>query len=176
MAGSCLPLALPPTMKPNPTLSSRLIRFGLLTLLVLVSTAAAADPEVPPARHPRNESSEAEARKTIEAFFPLLNARDAQGALAIVHFPHIRMGGTGTVIIPTAKEWKGDPVPLESQWHHSALDSLEFIQSDANKVHAMVVFSRFTADGRRYASFPTLWIVTKVDGRWGIQVRSTFAP
>jgi hypothetical protein len=38
------------------------------------------------------------------------------------------------------------------------------------KVHRLVVFSRFRADGQRYASYSTLWIVTQVDGQWGVQV------
>ncbi len=129
-----------------------------------------------PAAHPRDPSSEAEARRVIEAYFPLFNRGDAKGLLAVVNFPHIRVTGSGTLIIPTADEWTGDPTPLEPDWHHSALDSLTFVQSDARKAHALVVFSRFRTGGERYVSYPTLWIVTSVHDHWGIQVRSTFAP
>jgi hypothetical protein len=128
------------------------------------------------ASHPRDPRSEEEARKVIEAYFPLFSRRDVKGLLSVVNFPHIRVTDSGTVIIPSAKEWKGDPTPLENHWHHTALDSLTFVQSDARKAHALVVFSRFRGDGQRYVSYPTLWIVTKVDGHWGIQLRSTFAP
>src|SRR5262249_753134 len=81
-----------------------------------------------------------------------------------------------TVVIRSAAEWKGDPTPLEDYWSHSALDSLEFVQSDATKAHALVVFSRYKADGTRYISYPTLWIVTRIDGAWRTQSRSTLAP
>jgi hypothetical protein len=128
------------------------------------------------ASHPRNPRSEGEARRVIEEYFPLFSRRDVKGLLRVVNFPHIRVTDSATIIIPSAKEWTGDPTPLESQWHHSALDSLTFVQSDAHKAHALVVFSRFRADGQRYISYPTLWIVTNVGGHWGIQVRSTFAP
>jgi hypothetical protein len=127
------------------------------------------------ASHPKDSHSEDEARRVIEAYFPLFSRRDV-GLLSVVNFPHIRVTGSKTVIIPSAKEWKGDPTPLEDYWHHSALDSMTFVQSGPDKVHALVVFSRFKADGQRYVSYPTLWIVTKIDGHWGIQVRSTFAP
>jgi hypothetical protein len=60
--------------------------------------------------------------------------------------------------------------------HHSGLDSVTFVQSDAEKVHAIVVFSRYKTDGTKYVSYPTLWIITKINGHWGIQVRSSFAP
>jgi hypothetical protein len=124
-------------------------------------------------RHPDSEN---EARKVIEAYFPLFSRRDEKGLLAVVNFPHIRVTGSGTVIIPSAKEWTGDPTPLEEHYDHTELDSLTFVQSDTAKAHALVVFSRYGTDGAQYVSYPTLWIVTKVDGQWGIQVRSTFAP
>lgn len=120
--------------------------------------------------------SEQEARRVIEAYFPLFSKSDAQGLLSVVNFPHIRIAAGTTTIIPSAEQWKGDPTPLEQHWHHSKLDSVEFIQSSADKVHATVVFSRYKADGTRYVTYETLWIVTKVNGRWGIQVRSSFAP
>jgi hypothetical protein len=128
------------------------------------------------ATHPRDPGSEDEARKVIEAFFPLFSRRDVRGLLSVVNFPHIRVTGSRTVIIPSANEWTGDPTPLEDDWHHTALDSLTFVQSSPDKVHALVVFSRYQANGQRYVSHPTLWIVTKIDGHWGIQIRSTFAP
>jgi len=125
---------------------------------------------------PRNQESEVAARRVINAYFPLFSRRDVAGLLAVVHFPHIRVTASGTVIIPTPSDWTGDPTPLEDGYHHTELESLTFVQSDAVKVHALVVFSRYGLDGVRYVSYPTLWIVTKVEGKWGIQVRSTFAP
>jgi hypothetical protein len=145
------------------------------TALALVA-AGAAQAQIGRKAHPRDPASEAEARKVIEAYFPLFSKRDAKGLLRVVNFPHIRVTAERTLVIPSAAEWKGDPTPLEDYWHHSALDSLEFVQSDATKAHALVVFSRYQADGTRYISYPTLWIVTRIDGHWGIQVRSTFAP
>lgn len=125
---------------------------------------------------PRNPASEDAAREVIETYFPLFSRRDATGLLAVVNFPHIRITGSGTLIIPSAKEWTGDPTPLEPRYHHTKLDCLTFVQSDAAKVHALVVFSRYDVDGTQYVSYPTMWIITKVDEHWGIQVRSTFAP
>ena len=149
-------------------------RFALLIAVFgLVCKSQSADA---PTRQPRNGASEAEARRVIEAYFPLFSKRDAKGLLAVVNFPHIRVTASGTVIIPSAKEWTGDPTPLESYYDHTRLDSLTFVQSDAGKAHALVAFSRYKVDGTKYVSYPTLWIVTKVNGHWGIQVRSTFAP
>jgi len=112
----------------------------------------------------------------IEAYFPLFSKRDVKGLLSVINFPHIRVTDSKTVIIPSAEQWTGDPTPLESHWRRSALDSLTFVQSDDQKTHALVVFSRYNANDKRYVSYSTLWIVTKLNGHWGIQVRSTFAP
>jgi hypothetical protein len=49
-------------------------------------------------------------------------------------------------------------------------------QNDAIKVHFDVAFSRYKADGAKYATYQSLWIVTKKDGQWGVQARSSFAP
>jgi hypothetical protein len=154
----------------------KITRKVLASFVALLAACLVHSADTPPATHPRDPRSEVEARKVIEAFFPLFNKRDVQGLLNVVNFPHIRVTGSRTLIIPSAKEWTGDPTPLEDYWRSSALDSLTFVQSDAGKVHALVVFSRYDSAGRRYISYSTLWIVTKIDGHWGIQVRSTFAP
>jgi hypothetical protein len=38
------------------------------------------------------------------------------------------------------------------------------------------VFSRYKADGTKYATCQSLWIVTLKDGALGVQARSSFAP
>jgi hypothetical protein len=43
-------------------------------------------------------------------------------------------------------------------------------------VHFAVQFSRYEADGTKLGSYPSMWIITKQGGRWGIQARSSFLP
>jgi hypothetical protein len=57
---------------------------------------------------------------------------------------------------------------------HARLGTMR--QNDATKVHFDVVFSRYKADGSKAATYQSLWIVTKKDGQWGVQARSSFAP
>ncbi len=154
--------------------AARLFR-GILLMAVWAPNCVSQNAPAP-ATQPRNGESEAEARKVIQAYFPLFSRHDAKGLLSVVNFPHIRVTDKGTLIIPSANEWRGDPTPLESDYHHTELESLTFVQSNAMKAHAMVVFSRYRGDGKKYVSYPTLWIVTKVNGHWGIQIRSSFAP
>jgi hypothetical protein len=54
------------------------------------------------------------------------------------------------------------------------LDAVRAIQASADKVHFELEMSRCHADGTVYMTIPGLWIVTEIDGKWGIQVRSMF--
>ena len=127
---------------------------------------------------PRHASSEQEARRVMDNFFVAFNKQDAEATRRVLNFPHIRIGGGGRLAITASpQEWKGDAAALAAEgWHHSTLDSATFTHSSADKVHAAVVFSRYRADGRRYATYSALWIITKQDGRWGLLCRSSFAP
>ncbi len=60
-------------------------------------------------------------------------------------------------------------------WHHSTWDERTPIHVGENKVHLKVKFSRWRQDGSLIATFETIYIVTRIDGRWGIQARSSFA-
>jgi hypothetical protein len=44
-----------------------------------------------------------------------------------------------------------------------------------DKVHLKVAFSRWKADGSLIGRFGTIYIVSRQDGHWGIQARSSFA-
>ena len=50
------------------------------------------------------------------------------------------------------------------------------IHSGPDKVHVDTRFTRYRSDGSVIASYDSLYIVTKRDGRWGVLVRSSFAP
>ena len=46
--------------------------------------------------------------------------------------------------------------------------------SSDDKVHLTIHQSRRDKENREYHNFVTLWIVTKIKGKWGIQFRSSF--
>jgi len=125
---------------------------------------------------------EAEAAKAIKAYFKAFNAHDQETYVDTQHFPHIRINDKGRVsIVQNASKL----LPLdevlaylinEEGWHHSTLDSLEVIHASKVKVHFSIQFSRYKADGSKYAVYKSLWIITKKDDHWGIQARSSYAP
>ncbi len=122
---------------------------------------------------------EIEARAPIDAFFTAFNARDNDALKRTLHYPHVRINEAGGVSVwPTAAEagTNFDGLTRSEGWARSSLDSVSMRQNDAIKVHFDVVFSRYKADGTKYATYQSLWIVTKKDGQWGVQARSSFAP
>ena len=50
------------------------------------------------------------------------------------------------------------------------------VQSSADKVHFAVKFTRRDAAGNALEVHRSFYVVTNVEGRWGIQLRSSFVP
>jgi len=126
--------------------------------------------------------SEAEAAKAIEAYFEGFNTRNQELYLNTLHFPHVRINDRGRVLIV---QNASDLLPLDDLlasltkkegWHHSTLDSVEVIHASEIKAHFKIEFSRYKADGSAYAVYKSIWIITKKDGHWGVQARSSYAP
>jgi hypothetical protein len=124
-------------------------------------------------------SREAVARAPIDAFFTAFNARDNEALKRTLHYPHVRINEAGGVNIwreASEAVTNFDGLARSEGWARSSLDSVTMRQNDAVKVHYEVVFSRYKADGTKYATYQSLWISTLKDGQWGIQARSSFAP
>ena len=45
------------------------------------------------------------------------------------------------------------------------------LQVGENKVHASGSWQRYTADGKPLAGSDITYIITRIDGRWGVQAR-----
>lgn len=125
--------------------------------------------------------SETEAAKEIEAFFKAFNAHDNEAYQKALHYPHIRINDNGRVlIIQDPADWSLERalayLAKNEGWEYSTLDSVKVIHASEVKVHFNIEFSRYKKDGTRYAIHKSLWIVTKKDGHWGVQTRSSYAP
>ena len=127
-----------------------------------------------------NETSNA-AVTAIAEFMAALNARDDAALYDLLHLPHVRISGEGVAI------WH-DRAELEEtylrdfyaragpDWHHTTLDSTEVIHSSEHKVHMLIQFTRWDESDTAIATYRSLWIMTRANGRWGAQARSSFAP
>ena len=118
---------------------------------------------------------EEEARKPIDDFFTALNARDVDGCRKTLHYPHIQIAGNELSILNDPESFQIDFQLLANEgWTYSTLDSCSMRQSCDEKVHFEIQLSMHKPNDSRYATYQALWIVTRVDGVWGIQGRSIF--
>jgi HCOMODA/2-hydroxy-3-carboxy-muconic semialdehyde decarboxylase len=135
----------------------------------------APDPAVTAAsQHPESVAS---AMATLDSFMSALNRRDEAAVNTALNFPHVRVASgrvttwdaPGTYRIADFLGRAGDG------WHESLWDERTAIHAGPDKVHLTVQFSRWRADGSLIGRYRSLWIVTRVDGQWGVQARSSFA-
>jgi hypothetical protein len=143
--------------------------------------------EVDGKRRPRFERIEAAGKQPIEQecnrvlddFMAALNAYDAAGMDRCMHFPHPRVAD-GKVIVYDKPG--NNPMDLFDRlkkadgWSHSRWEQRELVQCNADKAHFKVSYTRFRADGSVIGVYDSLYILTRQDGRWGIQARSSFGP
>tara|TARA_B100000315_G_C14588477_1_gene594431 strand:+ start:2646 stop:3047 length:402 start_codon:yes stop_codon:yes gene_type:complete len=129
----------------------------------------------------RRPASEEPALQALDAFFAALNAGDSKALYENINLPHIRISGEGVAIYTTLDDLEKSYLRDFSSragpdWDHSVLDSKEVIHSSDKKVHVFIQFTRCDKNGGKIATFRSLWIMTCLGGRWGVQARSSFAP
>jgi hypothetical protein len=123
-----------------------------------------------------DEAAVGAALAVLDRFMAALNARDEPALLATLHFPHYRLAGGWMRVWDRPGAYLGDFLARAGTgWHHSAWDFRKVIAAGDTKVHLDVQFTRYRADNSVIGSFRSLWIVTKVDGRWVVAARSSFA-
>ncbi len=117
--------------------------------------------------------------KCLDRFMAALNAHDAAAMDAEMHFPHVRFA-EGKIYV--YEKSGSNPMDLferlkrEDGWNHSTWNKRSIVQQSLTKVHMAVNYTRFRSDGTAIGDFDSLYILSLKDGRWGIQLRSSFGP
>lgn len=105
-----------------------------------------------------------------------LNDWDLEAFAKTLHFPHYRLSGSTLQVWETPDSYFDDfKARAGDDWHHTVWDELDVIVADANKVHLNVRFTRYREDDSSLGTFKSLWVITRIDGVWAAQLRSTFA-
>ena len=122
------------------------------------------------------------AKEAVEAFerwAQAFNDRDADAMIAEMHFPHMRLSGTTFQTCVTSEDFRNPQDDMTEAlkaegWARTVSKSITPVQAGEEKVHLVIRQSRQHEDGTEYNGFDTLWVFTKIDGRWGVQFRSSF--
>jgi hypothetical protein len=126
----------------------------------------------------QNQASIDAAMAVLDDFMAAFSASDVDGVRAAFNFPHVRFHSGKVTTFPTPESVNFDIFRSTSdarEWARSQWDERTVVHAGDDKVHFDTQFSRLRADGSVIASYRSLYIVTRVAGKWGIQGRSSFA-
>ena len=119
------------------------------------------------------------AMSVLDDFMRTFSARDARSHVATYHFPHYRLARGEMAVFETIEEGEEAHRALFTQlpttgWHRSEWVSREIVGVGPSKIHVATRFRRLREDGSVIGEFDSLYILTSVDGRWGVRMRSSF--
>ncbi|HEX7868364.1 MAG TPA: hypothetical protein VF555_25625 [Variovorax sp.] len=127
----------------------------------------------PPSGEPHAAAVEA-ASACLDRFTAAFNASDTRGMDAELHFPHLMLSGAQRL------DWAGPGQhPLDffeklkvTGWSRTQYEKKEPVLVSNDKVHFVVTYTRRDAAGAVLSTHVNLWIVVRIDERWGIALRS----
>lgn len=106
-----------------------------------------------------------------------LNARDNKAIAESLHFPHYRLSGGCLTVWDTPNTYFENFLARAGKdWGYTEWGEINPIRSSVDKVHLDVKVCRFRANGKPLVQFWSLWVITRQNGRWAAQLRSSFAP
>jgi hypothetical protein len=126
-----------------------------------------------------NNESEEKAVKAAIGYMGAFNESDANKSDSFINFPHALVGANGVLVMREKAGTLSSPKSFTDfrqryGWNHTCWDSRMVVQSNVNKVHLVVTYSRYRADGSKIGTFPSIWIMTQQDNHWGFKLRSNF--
>ena len=111
----------------------------------------------------------------VDQFITTFNSRDVSAWADTLHFPHVRPSPIGPInSIPNKEAYVAGfdfARIIETGWDHSEWDYKRFLHKSPRKLHVAGQWSRYTSEGEKILSTPITYIVTLIDGKWGIQSR-----
>lgn len=110
----------------------------------------------------------------LSRFTRAFNNRDAEEMDNCLHFPHIILAGNKETVWekpnnlpPGYFDW----LEQEFGWNHSNYQSKTLVLSQNSQRHYLLEYTRNKSDGSVISSHRNLWVLTKLNGSWGIKIR-----
>ncbi len=126
-----------------------------------------------------HRSAERAATAVLDEFMLAFNNQDMDAWSKTLNYPHVRFASGSVRVWQDAREFQADrpfAALAQAKWDHSHWRSRKVVMSSPAKVHIATVFERFNAANQSIGVYESLYIVTRVNGKWGIQARSSLAP
>ena len=125
------------------------------------------------------EKIESEIIEVLDTWMEAFNRLDIIAWEQTFHFPHYRLASGNMRILNEPGEQDVERIRKNLTargWHHSRWDRRNIVHASESKVHVDTQFTRYRADDSVIASYESLYVLTYEAGRWGIKLRSSFAP
>ena len=123
-------------------------------------------------------AGETQVMQLLDEWMTAFNARDLKAWEATFNYPSVRLASGRVVLIDKPGFHPRDLFErlAATGWHHSAWDRRDIINASEDKFHLDTCFTRYREDGSKIGVYDSIYVVTKQDGHWGVQARSSFAP
>lgn len=110
----------------------------------------------------------------LDRFTAAFNAGDLAGMDAELHFPHTLLSGAQRLVWDSPGQHPPDFFEQlrATGWASTRYESKEAVLASADKVHFVLTYTRRNAPDEVLSTHHNLWIVTRLEGRWGISLRS----
>jgi hypothetical protein len=160
------------------TYSARTVIVFATTLFLFVSINAQAQDQTKDGQT-KDDHAIASAMAAMDEFMLAFNDKDSDEWAATLNYPHVRFA-SGTVTVWDSAEEFSDTDAFQSLarlgWDHSHWLTRDVVLVSPDKVHIAALFQRFNEANEIIGTYQSLYIVTKVNGHWGTQARSSLAP
>ncbi|MEE2637647.1 MAG: hypothetical protein VYE68_10480 [Acidobacteriota bacterium] len=137
-------------------------QFAATTVIVLLTTPVVAG----------QFAAENAAMRVLDTYMTALNDGDPKSVCRSFHYPYVQFAAgmvrtyetlaSCQTARETARDGRSDP-------HRSGWDRRTVVQAYPETVHVTVISSRFNEADQRVAQLDALFIITRVNGRWGIR-------
>ncbi len=111
----------------------------------------------------------------VDRFIATWNGRDPGAWAGSLNFPHVRPSPFGAIRVSPSAEAYASAVDysrvISTGWDHSEWDYTQTIHTSPRKIHVAGQWTRYNSDGDKILTTPITYIVTRVDGKWGVQSR-----
>ena len=115
-----------------------------------------------------------EALKCLDIFSDAFEHEDLKAMDDCCHFPHYIFSGNEVIVWNTRGQINNDFFDnLKNMGFKKTVVTMRKpILVSQEKVHFLYSYNRVDINDKIMSSHDNMWILTKIDGKWGIQVRS----
>ena len=149
---------------------------GALRRGIALSVALACAPIAVEAQQvPDLDAARVAALSVVEDFFAAFNEADNTRLGELLNYPHVFILGEATLrtaLLPGDADTDFESLRRTQDWERSKIQKIDTLSVAPEAVILRLTFQRYNTAGKVYWTTPALWIVTKNDDHWGIQVRS----